>query len=112
LLKNPIIKNFLTGSLLVLFAISITPKIVVHSLVARHQDIHLAPNKDKTDQVSRTGFHCAVDNLVVELPFLSYSVYTQLVIPELFRTYQVGADHQFYSFSHFIFGLRGPPVTV
>jgi hypothetical protein len=118
LLKNPIIKNFLAGSMLVLFAISITPKIAVHSLVARHKDFHPATSKDMCssrsvpDQVSRTGFHCAVDNLVVELPYLSFSTYTKGVIPESFRTYQVAADHQFYSFHHFIFGLRGPPVTV
>jgi len=104
--------------MLVLFAISVTPKIAVHSLVARHKDFHPATSKDRyssrsvADQVSRTGFHCAVDNLVVELPYLSYSIDTQLVIPELFRTHQVVAEHQFYSFSHFIFGLRGPPVTV
>jgi hypothetical protein len=98
--------------MLTLFALSITPKIAIHALVAHHTDTHLALNHDKTDQINSASFHCNVDNLVVELPYLSYSISIPLVIPELFRTYQIRTDHQFYSSNPFIFRLRGPPVTV
>jgi len=98
--------------MLVLFALSITPKIAVHALVAHHKDSHLVVSHDKTDQINKAGFHCQVDNLVVELPYLSYPISIPLVIPVSFRTYQIRIDHPFYSSNHFIFRLRGPPVTV
>ena len=95
-----------------LFTLSIAPRILVHTLVAHHRDVHLLRGHDRSDQVNKAGFHCNVENLVVELPFLSYPFSIQLAVPQLFRNYQVGAAHQFYSFSYFIFGLRGPPTTV
>jgi len=98
--------------MLALFALSITPKIVVHALAAHHKDTHLGVPHDKTDQLNKAGFHCQVDNLVVELPYLSYSISIPLAIPEVYRTYQIRTEPPFYPSNHFIFRLRGPPVTV
>ena len=106
------IRRLLTGVLLLLFALSITPKVFVHALVAHHQDRHLSIGHDASDQVNKAGYHCNVENLVVELPCLIYPISIQLPAPQLFRDYQVEADHQFYSFGHFIFGVRGPPTAV
>jgi len=106
------IRRLLAGVLLTVFTLSIMPKILVHALVAHHQDVHLSIGHDGSDQVNKAGFHCNVESLVVELPCLSFPISIQLAVPQLFRDYQMTADHQFYSFGHFIFGLRGPPTAV
>ena len=108
--KLPTIKRLLSGVLLLLFALSITPKIFIHALAARHQDVHLSITHDGRDQVNKTGFHCNVEHLVVEAPCLLCPIAIQLQIPPLFRDHQAEAVYQYYAYGHFIFGLRGPPA--
>jgi hypothetical protein len=99
--------------MLALFALGITPKIAVHYLVARHTDRHLVSGDLKTDLLTRAGFFCRVDNLVVELPCLCFPVSYRLTPPRDYcAVYVVRADDQYYSFEHFIFGQRGPPHAV
>ena len=96
--------------MLALFALGITPKIAVHALVARHTDRHLALGQMKTDLLTRAGFFCRVDNLVVELPLLWFPVDFAPSAPRVYREeYEQRADHQYHSFDFFLFGLRGPP---
>ena len=96
--------------MLALFALSVTPKIVIHALVAHHTDSHLAFGHDQADQYNKAGFHCNIDNLVVESPYLNYSISIHLQAPKAFLIYQIRADDQFRSYTDHIFGLRGPPV--
>ncbi|MDO6435275.1 hypothetical protein Q4E93_31955 [Flavitalea sp. BT771] len=113
--RLPIIRRLSAGALLALFTLSIMPRILVHSLVAKHKDVHLSVlsmGNDGPDQVNKASFHCNVESLVVELPCLWHPFSIQLTVPRQFQEYQVAADHQFHSFCHFIFGLRGPPAAV
>ena len=112
LYQIPTIRRLSAGVLLVLFTLGITPKVLIHAVVAHHQDTHLSVDRDGTDHVNKTSFHCSIDSLVVEVPYLLYPISIQLDVPQLFQVRQVEADHQFYSFGHFIFGLRGPPAVV
>jgi hypothetical protein len=96
--------------MLALFALGVTPKIVIHALAAHHTDRRRAVGHQQDDQYNRAGFHCNVDNLVVESPFLNYSISIHLRPPETFPIHQIRADHQFRSYTDHIFGLRGPPV--
>jgi len=99
--------------MLALFALGITPRIAVHALAARHTDRHLALASLKTDLLTRAGFFCRVDSLVVELPCLCFPVSFVLALPRVYcEGHIVRADDQYYSFEHFIFGLRGPPREV
>lgn len=97
--------------MLALFALGVTPKIVIHALAARHTDSRRAFGHIKADQYNKTGFHCNIENLVVESPFLNYSNAIHLRAPEAFPIHQIRADHQFRSYTDHIFGLRGPPVS-
>ena len=97
--------------MLALFALSVTPKVVIHALVAHHTDTHLSLDHDKTDQLNKAGFHCTIDNLVVESPFLDYSVSIDVGILPLFPAHQPAPLEDHHSFSQFIFGLRGPPAV-
>jgi len=96
--------------MLALFALSVTPRIVIHALVAHHTDTHLSLDQEKTGQLNKAGFHCPIDNLVVESPFLDYSVSIDVGILPLFPAHQPSPLEHHHSFSHFIFGLRGPPA--
>jgi len=103
----------LAAVMLALFALGITPKIAVHELVARHTDRHLALGSLKTDLLTRAGFFCRVDNLVVDLSFLLFSVDLRLrVLRGYCREYDQRAKDQYYSFECFQFGLRGPPRMI
>jgi len=96
--------------MLALFALSVTPKIVIHTLVAHHVDNHRDLGHDQADRYSNAGFHCNIESLVVESPFLHYSISIHLQAPEAFPIHQIRADHQFRSYTDHILGLRGPPV--
>jgi hypothetical protein len=110
LIRHHTIRPFLAGFLLALFALSVTPKIVIHGLVARHTDTHLALHQDKADQLNKAGFHCTIDNLVVESPFLDYTVSIELGVAPSFPAHRPAPLEGYHSSSHFIFGLRGPPA--
>ncbi len=112
LYKASTIKRLSAGVLLLLFMFSITPKIFVHALVAGHKDVHLSIGQEGTDQLNKASFHCDVENLVVELPYLYCPFSFQLEVLRVFRDHQTRPAPQFYSPDHFIFGLRGPPAVV
>jgi hypothetical protein len=94
---------------MLIFSLSITPKIALHSLVANHKDTH-SHSDGRTDQLNKAGFSCDCNNQVVESPFLDYSLPAQLVAPVFFSDYQATAFQPFRSATHIIFGLRGPPA--
>jgi hypothetical protein len=96
--------------MLALFALGMTPRIAIHAVVARHSDRHLVLSTIKTDLLTRAGFFCRVDNLVVELSCLVFPVGFALSAPRVYREgYARRAEDQYYFFPSFIFGLRGPP---
>jgi hypothetical protein len=65
----PTIRRLLAALFLLLFAFCVTPKRFLHDLLANHRDtsmMHGLPQQ----QVTTSGFHCNVDDLVVVAPFL------------------------------------------
>jgi len=95
--------------MLALFALGITPKILIHSLVAGHKDTAVSRNPDKADKYGTAGFHCTVDNLVLESPFVDDPAAITTGIPQRFAELAFPAYKGHLSSSHFIVGLRGPP---
>lgn len=110
--RSQTIRSFLAGLLLALFALGITPKVLIHNLVAHHKDTHSVLGQGKTDQYNQAGFHCTIDNLVVESPFLNTPLSPGSELPKCFATKNLSPYKDHLSSSHFIFGLRGPPATV
>lgn len=105
---KPTIRALGSIFLLVTFSFGITPKIVLHNLLAHHKDIH-SLNPGKTDQLTQAGFHCACESLVVALPYLDLPAYIPQDIAGCFLTSQVRTEDQIFLTGHFIFGFRGPP---
>jgi hypothetical protein len=112
LYKLPTIKRILAVVMLLLFTLSITPKVFIHALVAHHQDAHLSIDRDGVDQLNKAGFHCNIEHSVVELPCLYFPLSFALQIPSFFGDHRAVEGHSFHSSGHFIFGLRGPPAVV
>jgi hypothetical protein len=98
--------------MLSLFMLGITPKILIHALVAHHTDTHLALDHDKADQFNKAGYHCTIDNLVVESPFLYHPVSIEWGIQKYLPEHQPAPLRTHLSSSHFIFRLRGPPAFI
>lgn len=66
---SSLIKKFLAAFFLLLFTIGVTPKRFLHDLLAHHKDAAMV-GRFSQEQVSASGYHCHVDELVVMEPFL------------------------------------------
>jgi hypothetical protein len=93
--------------MLLIFAFSITPKLILHDLFVHHKDKPVLAGQYA--QVSKTGFHCDCENQVVELPYLFYPANQPADIPRSFQIFQTGICCPVYSSLSINFGLRGPP---
>jgi hypothetical protein len=109
--KNNIIRTFLAALMLTVFAFSVTPKILLHNLVADHKDTPINSNHSNKEQFSKAGFNCNCDNLVVESPFVNDFFPVQLSVEKQFAQQQTFFKNYFNSLHHFYFELRGPPVN-
>jgi hypothetical protein len=96
--------------MLALFALGITPKILLHTLVAHHTDSHPVKGHDGTDRYNKAGFHCDCESLVVESPFLDQKISIELGIPSAYPVCQSVIENNFPPSPFFIVGLRGPPA--
>ncbi len=109
LFKNSTIKSYLAALILVLFAYSITPKIVLHNLVANHIDKSKVLNSH-LNELSASGYNCKCDNLVAESPFIPAETFTQQVFTSYFSFISLDKI-PISSFAQLFAELRGPPVN-
>jgi hypothetical protein len=110
MIRNRIIRSLLAGSFLLLFFVAVSPKIAIHALVANHTDTHVQLAHGDADQLNTFGFHCATDELVVESPFVQYSISFLLETPCFYVVHLSPQLEAPYPADRPIFGLRGPPV--
>ena len=65
------IRKWTACLLLVLFAVSITPKVIFHDVLAGHKDGLVCQDTDKSaPHLHKPAFHCSFDDLVVSSPYL------------------------------------------
>lgn len=70
--NTDLIQKRLALFLLVVFALSATPKIFFHELLANHKDGLVCNKQDKSKPcLHRQAYHCQFDDLVVTAPYLS-----------------------------------------
>jgi len=67
--QSTTITRFSAAFFLLLFSFCITPKRILHDLLANHKDVQTTANLP-IEQVAASGFHCHVDDLVVVEPFV------------------------------------------
>ncbi len=111
LFRSVYIIRFLSGLMLMVFALSITPKRFLHNAFAKHVDSKPAKNNNKPYQLSNSGYNCDTDNLVAESSFLNDLPSFQLPLSTTFSSYIVKSI-SFTSISAIYSPLRGPPQNI
>ena len=86
------IQKFLAFFLLIVFAISSTPKIYFHDVIANHKDVvsfcdH--PQKSKAC-LHQKGYDCEVNDLVVTTPYLILPVVNTFLIHSDYSDFNTG----------------------
>ena len=112
-LHHSTIQRVLSSFLLVLFAFSITPKKVLHDLVANHRDTHSKASQDNTTtKIVKAGFNCNTEDLVVESPYIENSCTIELPEPSSLSLIFSERPVNFYYFHQLFAELRGPPASI
>ena len=110
LIKSATIRSINALVLCLLFVLSNTPKKVVHGIFADHVDqkknLSTLQNGENLVQLN---FHCQVDNLVVESPFIS-SIHTfSFFISKQYLEFALSLYQHAPAVFQSSFQLRGPP---
>lgn len=95
--------------MLFIFIFSITPKKILHDLVADHKDTPTLFNHSTTTQLNSNTFNCNCDNLVVELPFVYQNDIIQIINPILYYSFSNNRIYTLCYQTNFDLELRGPP---
>jgi len=106
---NTTIRAIIGSWLICLLALSITPKIVIHNLIANHRDAAACKADINGTQVNKAGFNCHFENFVAESPFVPALTFIKWRIPFSFFVQQEYVTHHFCSRQPLFFALRGPP---
>ena len=106
------IQKFIALLMLVLFAFSITPKKLLHDVVAGHRDTKctLDHSHDANGQLTNAGYNCQTDNLVIESPFENSSSLIETFVAVIYAQQNEVSKNNFFSLKHFTVALRGPPA--
>jgi len=105
------IRKIISALLLFIFALSITPLVVIHKLAANHIDISYRDNNQKKTQYSKAGVNCYLLDLVAENKFLHYYISFDFTIVKLFPNGYGNYKKSFHTRHHFYAELRGPPAV-
>ncbi|PWT76121.1 MAG: hypothetical protein C5B59_07265 [Bacteroidetes bacterium] len=108
--KHPIIKRALAGFMILLFAFCVTPKKLLHDLIADHRDTPFSLASPSQQQIEYSGFRCNCDNLVVESPFIPAIEPAALFISFFYKESSSPASHQAEPAYYFDIDSRGPPA--
>jgi hypothetical protein len=95
--------------MLLLFAVSVTPKQLLHDAITGHKHSYLKFEGDLKIQTSKNNFQCNWHNDVIESPFTDQP-YVQF--DHSFPVYTSYINHytcRYYSAEQFFSPLRGPP---
>ena len=111
LLRSGYILRFLSGLLLMVFALSITPKRFLHNIFAKHIDSRPVKNSKKPYQLTNSGYNCDSDNLVAESTFLN-DLSSFEFPPSTSFSFYIVKDISFTSIAALYSQLRGPPVNI
>jgi len=97
---------------LVLFAYGITPKITLHNLVASHRDGRGKTSlpDSNSSQLSKAGFNCQCDNLIIESPFVAETEPPAMMPQVCYAVFCDAFVADVYSSTVFSYSLRGPPA--
>lgn len=105
------IRSISSALLIIVFALSITPVTVLHSLSANHKDISFAHKNQHADQYAKAGINCNITDFVAEAQFFKAVISFVISLPKTITAVNTLYTSSFYSRSLLYVTLRGPPVT-
>ncbi len=111
MIRNHFVRRRVSALLLVIFALSATPKQFLHDVFANHKDTPSTNSSDKFhhQKIGKAVIHCQLDDLVVEAPYISFNNNTEVFTPFVFIVSYSETYISFLSSFPISFGLRGPP---
>ena len=98
--------------MLLLFALSITPKQIIHTAITGHKHSYVKSEADQNVKQSKNNYQCNWDQQAVESPFLDEPDF-QVPQPPVFFSFHIKHYIQSYYSAELIFSsLRGPPFQL
>ena len=97
--------------MLIVFALSITPKRFLHNVFAKHIDTRDQKVDTHPYQFNISGYNCDTDNVVAESAFVADQPSLVFPIPISFSSY-ILRNISFTSPPEVYSTLRGPPVNI
>ena len=104
------IRSLITGFLLLVFALGITPKLTLHNLFASHKDGSTFVKKTGQTAISKYAFNCQCENQVIESPFTVVDDCFVLSKAKFFTSFENDFTEKYLAHHLFGFTLRGPPA--
>jgi hypothetical protein len=107
--KRGLIQSVFGWVLLIIFSFSITPKQLLHDILAHHTDLVTEAPSGKSASISKTGFSCDRLNLVAESPFVEVDEFTESIPAQDCTDFIVSSHHAAAHKAVILSSLRGPP---
>ena len=111
MIKSLVIKKIVAAFMLIVFAFSITPTIVLHNLVVNHTDTYKKSADTKAQQLGKQTFNCHCDNIVAESPFTEPAKEISNIPEAIFLIVNAEKQLRFTTSPHIFYSLRGPPAV-
>ena len=96
--------------MLVLFALSGTPKKFLHDLVASHRDSRSKFASSTQAGLQQSIYSCHIEDLVVEAPFIATATAGLPPAPRVYTGGFVEMTARLHAFFPVFYSLRGPPA--
>lgn len=104
--KQGIIRGFTAGALLLLFTLSIMPKLYLHDIFAAHQDMITSTEPG----IVKNGYSCDVNDQVATSPFTETEKIVEITPGIYFAVLHTRYTSQIATAAPPCFSLRGPPM--
>ncbi|MEO6404800.1 MAG: hypothetical protein ABIY51_14280 [Ferruginibacter sp.] len=109
--RNKYILAFISAFLLIVFALSITPKRYLHDIFAGHTDNRCAKKNGSPYQLGISGYNCDNDNLVATSSYLKDAEVFTVPILISFSSFNT-TEIRLHTAPAIYTSLRGPPATI
>ncbi|MBX2932738.1 MAG: hypothetical protein KF825_00740 [Ferruginibacter sp.] len=111
MLQSCFIRKSIAAFLILVFAFSITPTIVLHNWFANHTDTCTQQKNSQSSQISSATFHCHCNSMVAVSAFTEPGQFEIAAVEKVFNT-ATSAEIVQPTTSLIIFhALRGPPTV-
>ena len=108
--KNQTIRSLVAVLMLLLFAVSVAPKQLLHDVITRHKHNYISFYAEKNYQAPTKSFNCTWHNQLVESPF-TYQPDFEIDHPSIaYCSYLNRYTLSYYSTELFFSSLRGLPI--